>query len=52
MQYKDPFKLFLLEVWKLSGYLEELPENEFSELPYVMDIVKLEKGEYLFKPGD
>lgn len=29
-----------------------MPEDAYYELIYYMDIVKVEKGSYLFKPGD
>ena len=29
-----------------------MPEESLYELSYLMNIVKVEKGKYLFKPGD
>lgn len=50
--YKDPWREYLTEILKLAYIFEFLPETVFRELIYFMDVIKVDKGQYLFKPGD
>ncbi|CAG9331168.1 unnamed protein product [Blepharisma stoltei] len=50
--YDDPWKRFLLDSLSQAEYFEALPRQVFREFPYRMEIMKLEKGGYLFKPGE
>ena len=51
-EYNDPWKKFLMDSLENAQYLERLPSDVFSELVYFMEVIKVEKGGYLFKPGD
>ena len=50
--YNDEWKQFVLSVLAQGDYFNLLPSNVFNELIYFMDIHKLQKGDYLFKPGE
>lgn len=50
--YRDPWREHLTEILKQSYIFELLPENVFRELVYFMEVIKVEKSQYLFKPGD
>ncbi|OMJ91822.1 hypothetical protein SteCoe_5493 [Stentor coeruleus] len=50
--YSDPAKMFISESLLMQEYFNSLPQNLLHEVPFMMNIKKLEKGSYLFKPGD
>ena len=50
--YNDSQKLFLVNSLLFQPYFKHLPEKLLNELPFMMKIIKVEKGSYLFKPGD
>lgn len=35
-----------------ASYFESLPEPVYNELVYNMNIFRIERGNYLFRPGD
>lgn len=42
----------MLDALSQGHYFDALPRHSLNELAYIMDVIKLEKGSYLFKPGD
>lgn len=50
--YQDPWREFLCEVLMQAFFYSYMTENLFREITYQMDVIKLEKGQYLFKPGE
>lgn len=50
--YNDPLKQFLNTSMLTQRYFKFLPKNVFFELPFFMQPLKIEKGSYLYKPGD
>ena len=52
LQYKDPWKRFVLEIFNQLEAFEHLPLEVFEEIIYKMKVIKVLKGEYLFKTGE
>ena len=50
--YTDPWKDFIQETLLTIPFITNFPDYSINELPYLMEFRKLEKGTYLFKPGD
>ena len=50
--YKDPWKNFILSIFRQTDIFDILPDDVFEELMYKMKIIKLQKGDYLFKQGE
>ena len=52
MAYNDPQTTFIIQSLSSQEYFLGLPEKLMHEMPFIMKIIKIEKGSYLFKPGD
>jgi len=50
--YTDPWKDFIQETLLTIPFITNFPDYSINELPYLMEFRKLEKGTYLFKPGE
>jgi len=50
--YADPWKTFLLSVLDQLSCFRSLHDETFNELPFLMEVVQIEKNAYLFKPGE
>lgn len=50
--YKDPYKSYLISILLQANYFGLLQTTDLNQLIYGSEILTLEPGEYLFKPGD
>lgn len=52
LDYKDPWKTFVLSIFHQVDIFENLPIDLLNEMIYKMRVIKLQKGESLFRSGD
>lgn len=51
-QYSDPWKEYIISILIQARYLEYLPNDALTDIVYNADIMKLERGQYVFRRGE